>query len=143
MFKNMLDWFKDTPNKNSPTFVIYENYKAAIQSRLAPWGFTVVLDTNRAISGLTVYQRDKLKVMVGYDMRDDPGVYLYAQSGKKVPAKSGIDEMARVAGKKPTNYDEVTDTLVDAYDMQLPLGGSEEERSRLMRDLETWYREHS
>ena len=73
----------------------------------------------------------------------DPGVYLTARSGKKIPAKSRLDEMGKLIGKKPTNYDEIANQLIDKADISMALGGSDEEKSKLIQDIENWYRENS
>ena len=120
---------------------IYEDYKALMESKLVSWGFNISKDEG-SISGVTKYKNNELEVILSYDMRD-PGVYLTARSGKKIPAKSRIDEMEKLIGKKPTNYDEIANQLIDKADISMALSGSNEEKSKLIQDIENWYHENS
>ena len=139
MFKNIFGK-SNKPNKN-PTLAIYDDYKAAIESKLVSWGFNVS-ENKDSISGVTKYKLGELEVILAYDRRD-AGVYLYARSGKKISAKGRMDEMATLLEKKPANYEDVENKLIDKNDISVALGGSDDEKHNLIRDLENWHLENS
>lgn len=126
---------------NNPTIAVYENYKVAIGEKLTSWGF-VINESEGLIGGNTTYKRDELQVTLGYDMRD-PGVYLTVLSGEKEPLKNRLDELAELTGNKPANYDEVKNHLIDKADISVALNGSDEEKTRVVQELENWYLKNS
>ena len=123
------------------TTTIYEDYKALIESKLVSWGFNISKDEG-SIGGVTKYKLNELEVILSYDMRD-PGVYFYARSGKKTQLKSRLDEFTELTGEKLTNFDEIADSLIDKADISIALNGSDEEKSRIIQDLENWYHKNS
>jgi len=152
MFKNIFGKSKKTnSNVDNGDFnnkaddydatTVYEDYKALMGSKLGSWGFNVSEDEG-SISGVTKYRNNELDVILSYDMRD-PGVYLTARSGKKTPLKSRLDEFTELTGEKLTNYDDIANNLIDKADISIALNGSDEEKSRIIQDLENWYHEHS
>jgi hypothetical protein len=126
---------------NNPTIEIYDNYKVHFSETLTSWGF-VVSESEGPIGGNTTYKRNGLQVILGYDMRD-PGVYLTAFSGEKEPLKNRLDELAKLTGNKSANYDEVENHLIDKVDISIALNGSDEEKTRIVQELENWYRKNS
>jgi hypothetical protein len=51
--------------------------------------------------------------------------------------------MSQLLGKKPANYEDATNQLIDQNDISMTLQGSEEEKNKVIRDLEKWYIENS
>lgn len=139
MFKNI--FHKSTKPKEKRADVIYKEYKAALESKLSLLGFNIE-ENKHGLGSVTRYKRNELEVILEYDMRD-PGTYFYARSGKKIPAKTRIDEMAKLTGKKPVNIENVEIGLVDENDISLALNGSDEEKTKLIQDLENWHLENS
>ena len=139
MFKNIFR--KSTKPKEKRADVVYKEYKTAIESKLASLGFNTE-ENKFGLGSVTKYKRNELEVILEYDMRD-PGVYFYARSGKKIPAKTRIDEMEKLIGKKPVNYEDVENRLIDKNDISVALNGSDEEKNKLIQDLENWYLENA
>jgi len=146
MFKKL--FHKSDKPKGKRADVIYQEYKSEIDSKLASLGFKIE-ENKFNLGSVTKYKLNELEVTLKYDMRD-PGVYLYARSGKKVPAKTIMDEkmaeLEKLSGKKPTiTYTDpnLDNKLVDKNDISLALSGSDEEKTKVIQDLENWYRENS
>ena len=122
---------------NNPTITIYDNYKVDFGEKLTSWGF-VVSESEGPIGGNTTYKRGELEVVLGYDMRD-PGAYLTALSGKKEPLKNRLNELAELTGNKPANFSEVENRLINKADISIALSGTDDEKKRLVQELENWY----
>ena len=139
MFKNLFQ--KSNKSKEKRADVIYKEYRAEIESKLSPLGFSIE-ENKHGLGTVTRYKLNELEVILEYDMRD-PGTYFYARSGKEIPAKSRIDEMEKLIGKKPVNYEDVEKKLIETNDISVALNGTDEEKNKLIQDLENWYLENS
>jgi hypothetical protein len=146
MFKNL--FHKSNKPKRKRADVIYQEYKLEIESKLASLGFKIE-ENKFNLGSVTKYKLNELEVTLNYDMRD-PGVYLSARSGKMILAKTIMDErmaeLEKLSGKKPKiTYTDpnLENKLVDKSDISLALSGSDEEKIKLIQDLENWYLENS
>ena len=139
MFKNLFQ--KSNKPKGKRADVIYKEYRAVIESKLSSLGFSIE-ENKHGLGSVTRYKRNELEVILEYDMRD-PGAYFYARSGKKIPAQSRMDEIEKLIGKKSVNYEEVENKLIESNDISVALNGTDEEKNKLIQDLENWYLENS
>ena len=73
----------------------------------------------------------------------DPGAYLTALSGKKEPLKNRLNELAELTGNKPANFSEVENRLINKADISIALSGTDDEKKRLVQELENWYLKNS
>ena len=123
MFRSLLKLL--TGPQRPDARAIYNEYRATLEERLAPLGFTRTREEQYAAGAVLVYSKRDLEVGLILDRREGECT-LRAESGR---VRKHVDDNGQL--------------VTEMFDLYLRLAHTDESRARILRELNQWLRSHN